>query len=115
MIVFCGLCNVPVHQSCYGIEQLPDEDWICYNCLIFGLKRGLMISCVLCPKKGGAMKPTNICTMNHLAMRKAHGNNGSSTANCSNSSIGKKHTAVGNSSSKKNNSMALGQPIENQL
>jgi hypothetical protein len=27
---------------------------------VFGLKRGMMINCVLCPKKGGAMKPTNI-------------------------------------------------------
>lgn len=62
MIVFCGNCNVPVHQSCYGIEQLPEGDWICYNCDIFGMKRGLMINCLLCPKKGGAMKPTNIFT-----------------------------------------------------
>ena len=72
-----------------------------------------MISCVLCPKKGGAMKPTNICTMNHLAMRKGQGINGFASANYSNNSLGKKHSAVGNSSSKKNNSMALAQPSEN--
>lgn len=69
MIVFCGLCNIPVHQSCYGIDHLPEEDWICYNCQVFGLKRGLMINCVLCPKKGGAMKPTNILTPNHNNLR----------------------------------------------
>jgi hypothetical protein len=51
---------MPVHQSCYGIEQLPEGDWICYNCEIFGMKRGLMVKCLLCPKRGGAMKPTNI-------------------------------------------------------
>lgn len=66
MIVFCGLCNLPVHQSCYGIEQLPEEDWICYNCMTFGLKRGILISCAMCPKKGGAMKPTNIYSPNHF-------------------------------------------------
>lgn len=71
MIVFCGNCNIPVHQSCYGIEELPDEDWFCYNCNVFCFKKGLMISCALCPKKGGAMKPTNICTPNHLSFRKA--------------------------------------------
>lgn len=60
MIVFCGSCNIPVHQSCYGIEQLPEGDWICYNCDIFGFKRGLLVQCSVCPKKGGVMKPTNI-------------------------------------------------------
>lgn len=62
MIVFCGNCNMAVHQSCYGIEQLPEGDWICYNCEIFGFKSGLVVNCFLCPKKGGAMKPTNIFT-----------------------------------------------------
>jgi len=70
MIVFCGNCNLAVHQSCYGIEELPDEDWFCHNCNVFCFKKGLMIACALCPKKGGAMKPTNICTPNHLSFRK---------------------------------------------
>jgi len=26
------------------------------------MKRGLVVNCMLCPKKGGAMKPTNIFT-----------------------------------------------------
>ncbi len=51
---------MPVHQSCYGIETLPEGDWVCYNCEIFGFKRGLVVKCLLCPKLGGAMKPTNI-------------------------------------------------------
>jgi hypothetical protein len=29
---------------------------------MFGFKRGLMVKCLLCPKRGGAMKPTNIFT-----------------------------------------------------
>jgi len=51
---------MPVHQSCYGIDHIPEGDWVCYNCEIFGFKRGLMVGCLLCPKRGGAMKPTNI-------------------------------------------------------
>ena len=49
-----------MHQTCYGIDYLPEGDWICYNCSIFGFKRGLLVPCLLCPKKGGAMKATNI-------------------------------------------------------
>ena len=59
-IVFCVNCNMPVHQSCFGIEKLPEIDWMCYNCHIFGIKKGMMVKCFLCPKRGGSMKPTNI-------------------------------------------------------
>lgn len=41
LIVFCGNCNIPVHQKCYGIDEIPEVDWICNNCLAFNLKRGL--------------------------------------------------------------------------
>lgn len=51
---------MPVHQSCYGLETIPEIEWICYNCFTFGFKRGQMLQCFLCPKRGGAMKPTNI-------------------------------------------------------
>ena len=59
-IVFCVRCSIPVHQSCFGLENIPEIDWICYNCFTFGFQRGLMVKCFLCPKRGGAMKPTNI-------------------------------------------------------
>ena len=26
-ILLCDKCDVPVHQSCYGIKTVPDEDW----------------------------------------------------------------------------------------
>ena len=60
LIVFCGNCNVAVHQYCYGIESLPEGDWLCYNCELFGFYRGLAVNCILCPKRGGPMKPTNV-------------------------------------------------------
>ena len=26
-ILLCDKCDVPVHQSCYGIKTVPDDDW----------------------------------------------------------------------------------------
>lgn len=34
MIVFCDKCNVPVHQSCYGIPEIPDSEWYCAPCKV---------------------------------------------------------------------------------
>lgn len=51
---------MPVHQSCFGIDIIPENDWMCNNCATYRLQKGLMIKCILCPKRGGAMKPTNI-------------------------------------------------------
>ena len=58
---------------------MPEGDWLCYNCDIFGMKRGLTVQCLLCPKKGGAMKPTNIfCTLEkYKIFNKAESSNAS--------------------------------------
>lgn len=26
-ILLCDKCDVPVHQTCYGITAVPDDDW----------------------------------------------------------------------------------------
>ncbi|XP_048855299.1 protein Jade-3 [Brienomyrus brachyistius] len=56
-MVFCDKCNICVHQACYGILKVPDGCWLCRTCVL-----GIDPQCVLCPKKGGAMKATRAST-----------------------------------------------------
>jgi len=53
-IVFCDGCNVCVHQNCYGIEHIPEGNWLCAACEYGGPRP----ECCLCPNKGGALKPS---------------------------------------------------------
>jgi bromodomain and PHD finger-containing protein 1 len=57
LIVFCARCNISVHQRCYGIPKIPNDDWICEVCQNFG-NEGRYLRCPLCSKRGGAMKRT---------------------------------------------------------
>ncbi|XP_063040057.1 protein Jade-1 isoform X2 [Engraulis encrasicolus] len=52
-MVFCDKCNICVHQACYGILKVPSGSWLCRICAL-----GISPRCQLCPKRGGAMKPT---------------------------------------------------------
>ncbi|XP_069319239.1 protein Jade-3 [Eulemur rufifrons] len=56
-MVFCDKCNVCVHQACYGIVKIPEGSWLCRSCVL-----GVHPQCLLCPKKGGAMKTTRTGT-----------------------------------------------------
>jgi len=58
MIVVCSTCDLSVHQKCYGIAQIPYDDWICDACTVFGKTKRKLLRCALCSVKGGAMKPT---------------------------------------------------------
>ena len=33
-LVSCDQCGITVHQSCYGVPELPGEDdlWLCRSC-----------------------------------------------------------------------------------
>ncbi|XP_035274253.1 protein Jade-1 [Anguilla anguilla] len=56
-MVFCDKCDICVHQACYGIMKVPEGSWLCRICAL-----GVLPKCLLCPKKGGAMKPTRSAT-----------------------------------------------------
>ncbi|XP_007529693.1 protein Jade-3 isoform X1 [Erinaceus europaeus] len=56
-MVFCDKCNICVHQACYGILKVPEGSWLCRSCVM-----GIHPQCLLCPKKGGAMKTTRTGT-----------------------------------------------------
>ena len=64
-IVFCDGCDIGVHTSCYGnplINHIPEGDWYCEKCKA-GAKDA---TCILCGKKGGAMKRTTDFQWAHI-------------------------------------------------
>ena len=58
LIVYCSICQMTVHQNCYGIVDIPKDDWNCYSCICYGIYQSKEIECILCPVRGGAMKPS---------------------------------------------------------
>uniref|UniRef100_A0A0K0D930 PHD domain-containing protein n=1 Tax=Angiostrongylus cantonensis TaxID=6313 RepID=A0A0K0D930_ANGCA len=52
-MVFCDGCNLCVHMSCYGLQELPAGEWLCMKCRLYF---GHDPPCVLCPTIGGALK-----------------------------------------------------------
>ncbi|KAH7522876.1 hypothetical protein JRO89_XSUnG0090500 [Xanthoceras sorbifolium] len=58
--IYVGLCQVAVHQECYGALNVQDfTSWVCRACETPDVEK----QCCLCPVKGGALKPTDVETL----------------------------------------------------
>jgi hypothetical protein len=52
-IILCDSCDISVHQSCYGVPNVPSGEWLCSPCSA-GLSTDELV-CELCFKNGGAL------------------------------------------------------------
>ncbi|XP_010521226.1 PREDICTED: uncharacterized protein LOC104800176 isoform X2 [Tarenaya hassleriana] len=71
-LIVCNSCKATVHKTCYGVIEDVDKSWLCTWCKQKSGQTESERPCVLCPKKGGALKPAVTNTENGELSEFAH-------------------------------------------